>query len=586
MKQLYTVLLRTIVLACLATLFTQPAFSASTPGFVTVFPEYLRIETKATMVFTYTAGSSGLNIGDEIQLHDPMFHGMRWSKWGELSIWKELCNPLSGGPDGISSFGLVTASTDSPGVGLTIERTNCENKNTYCFGTLHDEAWTRVIVESGALVEGDTINITVGDQSENPDCGLQVGPRAYPNVWWPAYEIADGISTELEAPVIHINPKSIATKLLVIVPSQAVVGEPFAVKLSALDDWGNAVPYTDLQTTLNFDAAGSGSGQSYDFQTSSVGWHDLTVTINDEGVHWLTVDSQLGTVYSNPVEVMNVAPERSIYWGDIHVHHGYSWYDIDGILHDINQSYARDVVGLDVSCESEKALPVEAHSLELWEELTQTCAELSVEGSFLVLQGFEWMGAWAVEAPNPDPGHHNVYYDSCDGPLGSHEFTNSVQDKDGLWDYARSVREEFGIDAITIPHAMPYTSYYYDSYDNDIQKVAEIFSGWGDSTDGRSKEGYGGIDDMFQHDVRMGFMASSDNHDGWMGNPYYLTDHNGTPGGGYVAFVAEALNRAAVFDSLKTRHTYATTANRGIVHFESIDSEKTIDMGSEYLAKQ
>lgn len=567
--------------------FTPSVYaSPSVSGDFTVSPTEVTVETKSMFVFDYVVGNKGLNVGDEIGVYDPMFHGMRWGKWGNLTPWPSQCEPMYEGFDGLSSHGLVTAETSTPDVILSISRTGCDEKTFICEIDVHQEAYTSVIVENGALSEGDIIQIRVGDNRVSPDCGLQVGPRAYPHVWWPVYEIINGDRADPPPPEIRIHPHDSVAEFWVVAPSQGVVDEPFQVKIAALDVWGNAVPNAEIEATLSFDALGTGSGQVIDFSEIDAGWMDLPVTFQEEGVFWIAVQSALGTTHANPVEIFSTAPDSSIFFGDIHSHHGYSWYDEAGVLQDINMSYARDVVGLDVASESVKAEPVEFNGPALWEELSQTCAELSADDSFLVLQGFEWMSAWVVENPKDNVGHHNVYYNSCDGPLGDHDQLPTLLGEDGLWAYAKSVRETHGIDALSIPHAMSFTRHYYDSYDNDIQTVAEIFSGWGDSTPGREPDGTGGLDDMFQHDVRMGFIASSDNHDGWMGNPYYLTDLGDKIGAGYVAFVAPRLTRADIFNSLKTRSTYATTANRGILHFEISDSGVRVDMGKEYLANQ
>ena len=78
---------------------------------------------------------------------------------------------------------------------------------------------------------------------------------------------------------------------------------------------------------------------------------------------------------SNPIEVLAEEPDHRIWWGDIHVHHGYTWTDSDGFSQDINHLYARDVVGLDVVAESIKADGVEIDGDLLWEELKTNCSE-------------------------------------------------------------------------------------------------------------------------------------------------------------------------------------------------------------------
>jgi hypothetical protein len=289
---------------------------------------------------------------------------------------------------------------------------------------------------------------------------------------------------------------------------------------------------------------------------------------------------------SNPIEVLAEEPESYTWWGDIHVHHGYTWTDTDGLSQDINHSYARDVVGMDVVAESIKADGVEINGAEIWEELKSNCSETTVEGDYLVLLAFEWMGQVVADATGEETeGHHNVYYDTCDAPFGTHdiEVIDSLTGDQGLWTWVESVEESTGAQAITIPHAMRFTGHNYEVSRPGLQTLAEIYSEWGDNSvpETDSDESEGSTEDMLSRGLRLGWIGASDNHDGWMGNPFSQKNKKS----GLGAFLAPELTRASIFSALENRQTYATTGHRPILHAWVEDRGVKINQGHEYMAE-
>ena len=231
-------------------------------------------------------------------------------------------------------------------------------------------------------------------------------------------------------------------------------------------------------------------------------------------------------------------------------------------------------------------------------------------------------------------GHHNIYYDSCDGPYGTHDtdVMLSLDGQLGIWTWLELVESLYGIDAVTIPHAMRYTGHDYSYVNDKYQTLAEIYSEWGDnsiwqarpvdtglldsgstetgSTDSAKKKEAaaialrtgepadtgnigpeetmslpaddGSTQDLLSRGLRVGWIAASDNHDGWMGNPRA----EGNAPSGLGAFIAPSLTRSAVFDSMKARRTYATTGHRPILRFWVEEGgEVSALQGSEIVAK-
>ena len=81
----------------------------------------------------------------------------------------------------------------------------------------------------------------------------------------------------------------------------------------------------------------------------------------------------------------------------------------------------------------------------------------------------------------------------------------------------------------------------------------------------------------------LGFFGSSDNHDGWMGN-IWTTTRSGEVGTGLAALLLPSLDRAAVFEALAMRRTYATTGARIIVHFDVFDGGEQLAQGTVLVA--
>ena len=70
-----------------------------------------------------------------------------------------------------------------------------------------------------------------------------------------------------------------------------------------------------------------------------------------------------------------------------------------------------------------------------------------------------WVKWWRMPEDKKREGHHNVYYDTCDAPFGTHdiEVVDSLTGPLGLWTWLESVEASTGARAVTIPHAMQFT---------------------------------------------------------------------------------------------------------------------------------
>jgi hypothetical protein len=502
-----------------------PPLAAS--GGVELVEDELPVHTKVSVELVYTADEA-LVEGDIIRVEEPIFHGMRWSKWGYLTTDASRCSPLSETEE--ASGGFVTAVGPS---GATLAVTHSANSpDIHFYGTIDIE------VVSGVIPPGDTITVRLG--VEDNDCGWQTSNRTFDQVPIRVFEIRDGGEPALIEPVPTFSfvPEDEVALVRAFLPSTAQVGEALTLRVAELDRWGNV--------------AGEGEVTVEE------------VSFDEPGIHRVEVTRGDFTVLSNPVLVTEEAPQFRIYWGDLHTHHGHSYEDGEtGEWINTNHAYARDVMGLDFASESVKAPPHELDYENLWEAQKRACREYTADGSYVALLGFEWMG-------DANQGHHNVYFDGCEADNGSSDW-ESVDAE--LWPYVESVEAELGYNAVTIPHASSYTGFNWRVRDDRLRPVAEVYSEWASSMDESQP---GNVPDGLRSGNRFGLIAASDNHDGWLGNTLAKKD---APGG-VGAILAEQLTATDLILSMQAHRTYATTGERIMLQVEVEDGGEVYPPGS------
>ncbi len=560
--------------AVMASLLAVGSSPPPTPNdsYVYLSQDTFTVQTKVTVEYVYVVGSAGMEPGDSIRVEDPYLHGMRWSKYGNLVLNADECSALATGQD--YSDGLVTAyTTGSATLGLSrVDEDGQEQPKP----DLHTRTFTEITVESGDLLSGDEIVMIVGDTSTNSLCGHEMPDRAFKHVEWPASE---KLGSALEysdvgnVPTFDLLADEQVNTLLVVVPSYVVAGETFRLKVSPLDYLGN--PVEQWTGTVRIDEDYGGGVHQY--SPTDGGTHDFYLVVEDTGVHRIPVEAISGAdglwATSNPMIVLDEPPERNLFWGDIHSHHGHTYVDEDSERVDENHHYARDIVGLDVSSESQKAVPTEIDGEDLWQELQDNCTAYTEDGEYLALLSFEWVGDFRSSS-SADKFHHNVYYDDCNGPLGEHEDTVLLED---LYSWVHQVESDYGSRAVLVPHASRFTGYDWDHQDFDLRRLVEVYSEWGNNMEPPNDPD--AVPTALRKGNRLGFIGGSDNHDGWMGNPYSVLN---SPSG-LGAFWAPSLQRQDIWDAIKYRHTYGTTGDRIIVEFYAV--EKTnIHEGEAYVA--
>ena len=267
----------------------------------------------------------------------------------------------------------------------------------------------------------------------------------------------------------------------------------------------------------------------------------------------------------------------NVYFGDLHAHtgeeHGSGRTCGTGTL-DENYLYARDVAGLDVFAVAEHDWQI--HDEADWNQRMEQMDQYNEDGRFVVIPAYEWTSL--------KYGHRNVYYRDTGWPFfkntppgtGHNAITDESRSPADLWQALR----ECGARALTIAHH-PSTGFFpvdWSYQDPEFDRLVEVYSTWGNSEYYGARfpgyaadrhEGMGALDAL-QMGHRLGFMASSDGHDGNPGNAQwcYRQPHiHHRLGSGFIGVLAPELTRAAIFDAMYERRCYATTGTRIVLDF-------------------
>jgi hypothetical protein len=237
-------------------------------------------------------------------------------------------------------------------------------------------------------------------------------------------------------------------------------------------------------------------------------------------------------------------------WGDLHRHTDISEDGgiVDGSLMD-TMRYALDAAGLDFIgvTDHTRYLP---RRYNLW-RIQQITDLFYRPGAFAPLHAYErsQYSPW---------GHRNVVHLNRDYvPVpASYDLGDSGVSPNGLFAALR------GKQALTIPHTSAWANKQvsWDYHDPDIERVVEIYQGLRSTYEyagapdpaGRAvyeKDSQNFIWNALERKLKMGFIASS--------------DHRST----HISFAAvyvKSLDRASVFEGLKSRRTYAATDKIGV----------------------
>ncbi len=399
-------------------------------------------------------------------------------------------------------------------------------------------------VGRGYLRAGDTLTIRLGDRRQGCP-GLRLQTNVENNVELRTSVDAFATYEFCELPVqpafdLAAGP---ATRWKAILPSLAVVGEPFRLAIVAEDMWGN--PTEDSAGTLKPKssqqlrglpesitiAKGDGPRVIENLMAERIGDFDLELTANGRVV-----------AQANPLRIVAAAPLRR-YWADLH---GQSGETIGMGTAEEYFRYARDKAFVDMVGHQGNDFQI---TDAFWKKLNELTAQFDQPGKFVCLPGYEWSGNTGMG------GDRNVFYRREGRPIrrSSHILVEGATSTDAIYTADKLFETLVGEDCRVIAHVGGRYADVKYAHDGRVERTVEVHSTWG------TFEWI--LHDAFEKGFRVGVVCHSDDH---KGRPGATTPGASTFGaiGGLSCYFMPELTRDALFEALRRRHHYGTTGTR------------------------
>ena len=396
----------------------------------------------------------------------------------------------------------------------------------------------------GYLRAGDTLTIWMGDRRwGSPGLRLQTNVEKNVELLTSVDAFATYEFCELPKQPAFDLVAGPATKWKAIVPSLAVVGEPFRLAIVAEDMWGN--PTEDAAATLKLQstrpleglpdnitiAKGDGPRVIEHLVAAEPGDFDLSVAVDDRIV-----------AQANPLRVVSVAPLRC-YWADLH---GQSGETIGmGSAEDYFR-YARDKAFIDMVGHQGNDFQI---TDAFWEKLNELTARFDQPGKFVCLPGYEWSGNTGMG------GDRNIFFRREGRPIrrSSHILVQGETSTNAIYTADKLFEALTGEDCRVIAHVGGRYADVKYAHDGHLERSVEVHSSWG------TFEWI--LHDAFEKGFRVGVVCHSDDHKGRPGATMPGASTFGAIGGLSCYFMPE-LSRDALFEALRKRRHYGTTGTR------------------------
>lgn len=399
-------------------------------------------------------------------------------------------------------------------------------------------------VGRGYLRRGDTLTIRLGDKRQgSPGWRLQTNVEKQVELRTSVDAFATYQFCELpQQPAFDLLPGA-AVSWKAIVPSLAVVGEPFRLALVAEDPWGNPAGAGEQSLALESSLPLRGLPKELSVKQGESSYVIENLTADTEGdatVRVMAAGKEIAR--ANPLRVVRAAPLRR-YWGDLH---GQSGETIGmGSAEDYFR-YARDLAHIDIVGHQGNDFQI---SDAFWARLNALTAEFDQPGRFVCVPGYEWSGNTGMG------GDRNVFYRHEGRPIrrSSHVLVEGQTSTDAVYTADKLFEALHGEDAVVIAHVGGRYADIKYAHDGRLERAVEVHSSWG------TFEWL--LHDAFEKGYRVGVVCHSDDHKGRPGATRPGASSFGAIGGLTCYFMPE-LTRDALFAALRARHHYGTTGNR------------------------
>ena len=493
----------------------------------------------------YTAGPAGVAVGGAVHLQVSPFWG--WS------------TPQTERPE---APGYTTIETAAAGVELSAEAL--------------DQQLLAIGVGGRPLAEGQEVVITYG---AGPAGALADRYAERESRFWVAVDgDGDGVRELIaESPAVDVMPGPPA-RLLLHTPSTARPGERVELTAALVDAAGNGWPAAlgtlELRLPAGVDLVDSAADSAAEVERAV----SLALAAKDRGrlVVPLRLSAEAGGVIrvrgrltgaavapgfeaeSNPLLVSPAG--RRILWADLQNHSGLS--DGSATPDDLLR-YAREVAAVDAAAVTDHdhwGMRFMDGEPSIWRRTLDAAANRNEPGRFVALAGYEWTN-W-VE------GHRHVVFFEPTVEAAAGLLLSSIDERydeaHELWTGLEDVR------ALTFAHhsaGTPIATDWSSPPPARLEPVTEVVSVHGSSEAAdapgmvvRNALAGNFVRDALDRGYRLGFVGSSDGHDGHPG-----LGHLASPSGGLAAILSDEVTREGIHKALLARRTYATNGPRIVI---------------------
>ena len=349
-------------------------------------------------------------------------------------------------------------------------------------------------------------------------------------------------------------------RLTAVAPSIVEPGQPFAVRLAAVDAVG--FPSLECDGVVRVcDAAAYGLPAEVRFEANRPAAHRCDgAVIRSPGLQRLAFDLDGETYLSNPVRCVDTAPYR-VWWGDPHVHTILSrchWQQ----CRTLNFCFvcARHVVGLDWVCAADHVSNGRSDASK-WKAQREAARLFDDPPDFATILGYE------ASLQGGAGGDNNVYFAD-----DAEEWVDAYEDGD-----TRTLAERLGDQHfIVVPHHTTRPGKHGELSDRtylgpERMPVVEIHSKWGTSeyrgnpnSLHKLHDGPAYVQDHLAQGYMLGFIAGTDTH-ATMPSSFGDDSSHIDRLPGLTAVFAPSLSRANVYQGIKRRSCYGTSLERILI---------------------
>src|SRR5262245_21089899 len=242
-------------------------------------------------------------------------------------------------------------------------------------------------VGRGYLRAGDTLTVRIGDRRQgSPGYRLQTNVERHVELKTSVDPFATYEFCELPVQPAFDIVAGPAARWKAIVPSLAVIGEPFRLAIVAEDVWGNPAPGAGETLTLAASHPIRGLPAGIWRETGSRATVIDNLIVEQEGdVDLRVLANGEELARANPMRVVTTAPMRR-YWGDLH---GQSGETIGMGSAEDYFHYARDLAFIDIVGHQGNDFQI---TDAFWDRLNRLTAAFDEPGRFVCVPGYEWSG--------------------------------------------------------------------------------------------------------------------------------------------------------------------------------------------------